>query len=72
MVYQLITVEEVVGNHSAGILISSLLAYATMYLFLLVSYIGAVFYLAGKPAQSLLKLNEYGLSKTQNVNVTED
>ena len=40
---------------------TTLLAYFAMYAFLLVSYIGAIFYLASKPAQSLIHMHNYGL-----------
>ena len=61
MVTGLVTTAEVVGDHSAGILITTLVAYFAMYGFLLVSYIGAIFYLASKPAKSLLHMHNYGL-----------
>lgn len=61
MVYNLIKVSDVVGSVGPGLVMTSLIAYATIYLFLLVSYIAAIFYLSSKPALSLLSLNEYGL-----------
>jgi len=57
----LITSAEVVADHPSGILLTTLVAYFVMYAFLLVSYIGAVFYLSSKPAQSLLHMHNYGL-----------
>ena len=63
MVYGLISTAEVVGDHPQGILLSSLIAYSLMYAFLLVSYIGAIYYLASKPARSLQHLHNYGLRK---------
>jgi cytochrome d ubiquinol oxidase subunit I len=61
MVTGLVTTAEVVADHTAGILITTLVAYFAMYGFLLVSYIGAIFYLASKPAKSLLHMHNYGL-----------
>jgi len=61
IVHGLIRVSDVVANHPAGLVLSSLIAYAVIYAFLLVSYIGAVFYLASKPAQSLLRVHNYHL-----------
>jgi len=66
MVYELILTKDVVGDHGAGILLTTLLAYSLMYAFLLVSYIAAIFYLAGKPAQSLLKQSGYGFTNKDN------
>ncbi len=56
-----ITVAEVVADHPAGLVLTSLIAYAVVYAFLLVSYIGAVFYLSSKPAKSLTALHDYDL-----------
>lgn len=57
----LITTKEVVADHGAGILITTLIAYSLMYAFLLVSYIGAIFYMSSKPARSLMQMQEYDL-----------
>lgn len=61
MVTGLVKTTEVVADHTAGILMTTLIAYFAMYAFLLVSYIGAIFYLASKPAQSLVHMHNYGL-----------
>ena len=61
IVQGLITVSEVVADHPASLVMTSLLAYVAIYAFLLVSYIGAVFYLSSKPAQSLTTLHDYNL-----------
>jgi len=63
MVTGLVTTAEVVADHSAGTLITTLVAYFLMYAFLLVSYIGAIFYLSSKPAKSLQHLHNYKLSE---------
>lgn len=57
----LIRTSDVVADHSSGILLTTLVAYFLMYAFLLVSYIGALFYLSSKPAKSLLHMHNYGL-----------
>lgn len=61
MVTGLIRTTEVVADHPSGTLLITLAAYFAMYAFLLVSYIGAIFYLSSKPAQSLQRLHNYGL-----------
>ena len=50
IVYNLIRTDEVVAQHSAGMVLGTLLAYLALYLFLLVSYIGALLYLSSKQA----------------------
>jgi cytochrome d ubiquinol oxidase subunit I len=57
----LITTAEVVADHPAGILMTTLMAYILMYGFLLVSYIAAIYHLSSKPAQSLRSLHDYHL-----------
>jgi len=57
----LIRTADVVADHPSGTLLITLVAYFAMYAFLLVSYIGAVFYMSSKPAQSLLHMHNYGL-----------
>ena len=57
----LIRTADVVADHPSGTLLITLVAYFVMYAFLLVSYIGAVFYMSSKPAQSLLHMHNYGL-----------
>jgi len=64
MVSGLVYTADVVADHTAGIVMTTLIAYFVMYAFLLVSYIGAVFYLSSKPAQSLLHMHNYGLPGT--------
>ena len=65
VVQGLITTAEVVANHKPAVLLTSLTAYVLMYAFLLVSYIGAIFYLSSKPAQSLTRLHNYGMRAIQ-------
>lgn len=61
MVTGLVTTADVVADHPPGILITTLLAYVAMYGFLLISYIGAIFYLSSKPAKSLVHMHNYNL-----------
>ena len=58
MVFGLIRTEEVVADHSSGMVLSTLIIYLLLYLFLLVSYIGALRYLSSKPARSKALNNE--------------
>lgn len=61
IVYGVLKTADVVADHPPGIVLTSLVAYALMYAFLMVSYIGAVFYLSSKPARSLQSLHSYDL-----------
>lgn len=63
IVYGLISTAEVVADHSQGILLTTLIAYALIYTFLGVSYIGALFYLSSKPAKSLTTMHDYNLKQ---------
>lgn len=53
IVYNLIRTEEVVAEHGAGMVLGTLLAYLTLYVFLMVSYIGALLYMSSKPAPDM-------------------
>src|SRR5690606_22289360 len=53
IVQGLLTVRDVVADHAGATLAGTLLGYVALYLFLLASYIGALRYLATKPARSL-------------------
>jgi cytochrome d ubiquinol oxidase subunit I len=56
IIYEALTVAEVVAPHPAGTVAATLLAYAALYAFLLVSYILTLRYLGTKPAKSLRML----------------
>jgi cytochrome bd ubiquinol oxidase subunit I len=56
IVYEALTVAEVVAPHPASKVGGTLVAYAVLYAFLLVSYILTLRYLGTKPAQSLRML----------------
>ena len=56
IVYGLLRSADVVADHSSATLSNTLLGYFGLYLFLLVSYIQALRYMASKPAQSLILL----------------
>ncbi len=59
IIYGVVRTSEIVADHSPNIVLGSLLAYAFIYIFLLFSYIGAIRYMATKPARSLVMLQEY-------------
>jgi len=61
IVQGLITTSEVVADHGVATVMTTLIAYFVIYAFLLVSYIGAIFYLSSKPAKSLIHMHNYGL-----------
>jgi len=65
IVYNEILSKDVVGNHSASMIWSTLIGYLALYAFLLISYIGALRFLSAKPAQSLIMLQEYAHSTKQ-------
>jgi len=48
---------EVVADHGAGVMLSTFTAYMALYLFVLVSYIATLRYMATKPAASLVRNN---------------
>ncbi len=50
--------EDVVADHPAGMVLSTLIAYLAVYGFLLISYISTLRYLSSKPARSLLTLQQ--------------
>ena len=49
----LLTVDDVVADHAAPMMLTTLIAYLLLYAFLLAAYIGALRYLSTKPAASL-------------------
>lgn len=54
----LLTSAEVVADHSSGIMLSTFTGYMALYLFVLVSYIATLRYMATKPAASLLAMEQ--------------
>lgn len=54
IIYGQLRISEVVADHGGGVVLSTLLAYAALYVFLLISYVAALRVLATKPARSLL------------------
>ena len=69
IVYGLLKTKDVVADHPSGTLLITLMAYLSLYVFLMVSYIAALRYLSSKPSQSLTLLHEY---KTSDVQQTEE
>ena len=59
IIYGLVRSADVVADHASATLTGTLLGYLGLYVFLLVSYIQALRYLASKPAQSLSLLPDY-------------
>ncbi|MEZ5501564.1 MAG: cytochrome ubiquinol oxidase subunit I [Halioglobus sp.] len=59
IVYGLLSSADVVADHASATLEGTLFGYIGLYVFLLVSYIQALRYLASKPAQSLTLLHNY-------------
>lgn len=53
IVYGVLKVEEVAASHPPETLLTTLIAYALLYLFLLISYVFTLRYMSSKPARSL-------------------
>jgi cytochrome d ubiquinol oxidase subunit I len=51
LVYGLLRTADLVGEHAAGTVLSTLVAYLLLYAFLLVSYVGVLMHMARHPAQ---------------------
>ena len=58
IVHGLLKTEDVVADHSSATMLGTLFGYIGLYLFLLVSYIGALRYMATQPARSLSLVGE--------------
>jgi cytochrome d ubiquinol oxidase subunit I len=59
IVYEALTVAEVVAPHPASKVAGTLIAYTVLYAFLLASYILTLRYLGTKPAKSLRMLDPF-------------
>lgn len=64
IVYGLLPVDAVAAEHSSATLSGTLFGYVLLYLFLLVSYIGALRYMSTKPARSLKLMPGYTVSQS--------
>lgn len=53
IVYGLVRTSEVVAPHGGGVVLTTLVTYLMVYMLLLLAYLGAIRYLASKPAESL-------------------
>ncbi len=62
IVYGLLRSSEVVAEHPSATLFGTLFGYIVLYSVLLVSYVGALRYLASKPSRSLHAMHEYQIS----------
>jgi cytochrome d ubiquinol oxidase subunit I len=65
IIYGLVSSAEVAADHASATLTGTLLGYIGLYVFLLISYIQALRYLASKPAQSLSLLPDSLLPQTK-------
>jgi len=65
IVYGALTTADVVADHPAGMLLSTLIAYALIYIFLLISYIMTIRYMATKLARSQTMIHGYHNKSTQ-------
>ncbi|OFE12142.1 cytochrome D ubiquinol oxidase subunit I [Pseudohongiella acticola] len=72
IVYGLLSSAEVVADHGSGILLSTFTAYIALYLFILLSYVATLRYMATKPAASLLDMAQVPGQVTDHRTVTGD
>lgn len=64
IVQGLLTSAEVVADHSSGMMLSTFTAYMALYIFILISYIATLRYMATKPAASLIALGNMQSHRT--------
>ncbi len=62
IVHGQVRVADVVADHAGGTVLVSLLAYSGLYVFLLLSYVAALRYMATKPSRSLLESQQSPLA----------
>ena len=67
IIYGLLRVEDVVADHFAGTVLGTFVAYVSLYVFLLFSYIATLRHLALKPARSLSLLHEYAQQPSETL-----
>ncbi|ALO47559.1 cytochrome ubiquinol oxidase subunit I [Pseudohongiella spirulinae] len=67
IVQGLLTSAEVVADHSSGIMLSTFTGYMALYVFILISYIATLRYMATKPAASLMAMNQVPGQSTQPI-----
>ena len=58
IVYGVLSVEDVVADHSGGMMLGTFITYTLLYIVILVAYIATLRYLATKPAASLVVSNQ--------------
>ena len=51
---------DMVADHSSGVMLSTFMGYMALYIFVMISYIATLRYMATKPAASLLALRQLG------------
>lgn len=60
IIYGELLVKDIVADHGAPVVLTTLIAYASVYAVLLAAYIATIRYMASKPAQSLALLPQWG------------
>lgn len=65
VVYGLLRTSDVVADHAAGTVLTTLIGYIILYAFLLVSYIATLRYMSTKPARSLELVQEKAQDDTE-------
>lgn len=68
IVQGLIRTDEVVAGHGGGMMLSTLIAYLALYVFLLASYVLSLRYLSSKPARSLVSLQQQAQESQLDLN----
>ena len=58
IIHGVLTIDEVVAQHSSGMMLSTFSGYLALYIFVLASYITTLRYLSTKPAESLIYVNQ--------------
>lgn len=73
MVQGVLRIDELVADHGGGMVLSTLIAYLALYVFLLASYVLSLRYMSSKPARSLISLQQQAQESQldmSNTNVT--
>lgn len=73
MVQGVLRIDELVADHGGGMVLSTLIAYLALYVFLLASYVLSLRYMSSKPARSLISLQQQAQESQldmSNINVT--
>jgi cytochrome bd ubiquinol oxidase subunit I len=60
IVYGMLNTADLVADHSSGVMLRTFMGYMALYVFVMISYIATLRYMATKPAASLLALRQIG------------